>query len=71
MNNLETLQEILAKEVTRKQFLMHIGTALLAVVGIGSVMKNMQSILPQKNNELEGSYGYSGYSGSSEKQAII
>ncbi len=70
MNNLENIQQLLAQDVSRRQFLMHIGVALMAVVGISGLMKNLQSIFPQKAADQAGAYGWSGYSGLGGKQVM-
>lgn len=71
MNNLENIQELLEQEVTRRQFLAHIGVAFLAIVGITGMLKSLQSVLPQKKSQPNGqigAYGWSGYTGIPERQ---
>lgn len=67
MNNLDNIQQLMAQEVSRRQFLLHTGTALLAIFGISGLIRNLNSIFPQKNNE-SGAYGWSGYSGLAGKK---
>jgi len=59
------ISEILDKELTRKQFLIHMGVLLLALTGIPALLKNLVNDLGvQKTPQLEGyGYGASAYSG--------
>lgn len=71
------VQAIMEKEVTRKQFLTHIGLALLAVVGVPSFLKNLNSaftLQPKVQSVPDGAYGMSAYSGlpaKSSKSAVL
>lgn len=70
MNNLDNIQQLMAQEVSRRQFLLHIGTALLAIFGISGLMRNLGLIIPQKIDE-SGAYGWSGYSGLTPKKSSL
>lgn len=65
MNNIESIQDILEKEVSRKEFLVHIGVAVAAAVGISSVIRNIFNSTQSKETSGIGfsGYGESGYSG--------
>ncbi len=66
MNNIENISELLAQEVTRRQFLAQIGMGFLAIIGVAGMLKNLQSVFPQKKNQPSGkvgAYGWSGYTG--------
>jgi hypothetical protein len=77
MLDLQKFQTLLETEMTRRQFLMHIGTALLAVIGIPFVFKAISSTtasLPQKTPQPKpqlGAYGWSGYSGIPPKNSLL
>lgn len=62
---MENLQEVLNKEVTRREFLMQVGVTLLAVVGITGLLRNFRDSLGvnrPRRQSLQG-YGVSTYSG--------
>lgn len=70
MYNFDNLQELLAQEVTRRQFLGHIGVAFLAVLGVTGILKNLQSAFPQRKAQPSGrvgAYGWNGYTGIPQK----
>ncbi len=77
MLELQKFQTLLETEMTRRQFLMHIGMALLAVVGIPFIFKALNGAttsLPQKTSQPGpqlGAYGWSGYSGIPPKNPLI
>lgn len=60
------LQDLLAKDMDRREFLAHIGGTLLAVVGIAGLIKKIadpfdkQTVTEQAN---AGGYGTSAYGG--------
>ncbi len=67
MNNIESLQAVLAKEVSRREFLFQIGGAFVALIGISSMIKNLSQLgatkpTPRPSNN-DGAYGWEGYSG--------
>lgn len=64
----QSVQNILEQEVTRKQFLVHIGLALLALIGLPSFLKSLNSAFTAQSKEVRpnvsaGGYGMSAYSG--------
>lgn len=62
----DNLRTILEKEVTRREFLVHVGTAILAVVGITGVLKRLtDSYHPSRDpsGKKAGDYGYNTYGG--------
>lgn len=72
MKELESLQALLDKEVSRKDFLLHVGAAILAMIGISSLLKSLlnSSSRPSLNVQDMGSYGASGYSGIPPTRAL-
>ncbi len=72
MKNSQNLQDLLNSEVTRREFLFHIGTAIVALIGISSIIGNLNSIFSNTQSSKQigqdsGSYGVSAYSGVSVK----
>lgn len=64
MKNID-IQSILEQEITRKQFLKQIGIALVAVVGIPSFIKGIDSAFQPQVQQTKNlmAYGESAYSG--------
>lgn len=65
MKDIESIQNLLEKEVSRREFLLHVGAALVAAIGISSLVKSLlgsaqRQALP--SGDMSG-YGMSGYSG--------
>lgn len=56
----QQVNQILAKEVDRKDFLKHVGVAILAVAGVSTVLSRLGSIQPA-NGGGKGVNGISGY----------
>lgn len=59
------LDELLNREMTRKEFLQYVGTALLGVVGISGLLKSLQIDNTRTKKRVAASYGSSAYGGSS------
>ena len=53
-----SLQTLLAKELTRKQFLLYVGALLLALTGLSSLFKTI--VNPHSRSEGFGSGPYGG-----------
>ena len=68
MINIKPLHELFQKEVDRREFLTHIGGALIAVIGISGFIKkvtdpfNKRPAAPQIKQQVS-SYGSSAYGG--------
>lgn len=62
-----TFDELLAKEMTRKEFLLHVGLLLFAITGISGLLKNISN--PNLlNNHKQASVGFgSGAYGGTKK----
>lgn len=56
-------KELLSKEMNRKEFLVHIGALLLAVIGISSLLRTLSNPHPSKRNSGYGSNNYGGKEG--------
>ena len=69
MIDLSHVQNLMEQEVSRKEFLRYIGIAILSVVGITNLIKNLSQPLQlpvqtktiEKNSQLSGGYGISAY----------
>jgi hypothetical protein len=67
MSNLNQLEQILTKEVSRKEFLQHVGVLILGVIGVSALMNRLSQLsgsrseksasLPQSNGYGARSYG--------------
>lgn len=60
------LNNLLQREVSRKEFLRYIGIALIGLIGITSLLDNMHSVIgtPRKATEETGfDYGMTPYGG--------
>ncbi len=53
-----SINQLLEKEVTRTEFLRHIGLAFLALVGVTSLLKSLETSSQPKRS---GGYGRSSY----------
>ncbi len=62
MFNKEQLDNILNTPVSRRQFLTHIGAAIVALIGLTSFLNNIDKFT-QKKASNDGGYGWSAYSG--------
>ncbi len=62
MQNIESLQKLLKTEVTRREFLLYIAGAFLALIGITETIKKFSSSFNSIANSSDnsGSYGWSG-----------
>lgn len=61
MHNKSLLDDLLSKDMDRKQFLAHLGMGVLAVTGISTALKTMtQSSVTQTPKRTSG-YGGSAY----------
>lgn len=58
---LPVVENVLSKEMDRKQFLTHVGAGLLAVVGISGIIKTLGD-----NKPAHSGYGASVYGGSTD-----
>lgn len=68
---IEKVQDLLQQEVSRKEFLRYAAIALLSVVGVTNVLRNLQNVLGNdigstnkltaKQKEASGGYGMSAY----------
>lgn len=63
MVKIPALQELLEKEVTRKEFLQMVGLMILSVIGVGSVLANLDKSLTTKTANNDDDYGISSYGG--------
>jgi len=63
MIQLPNAQELLQKEMNRKEFLQHVGIGVLGVVGVTALISNLEKFFnPKKeNSESQSGYGYSPY----------
>ena len=57
----EQIDTLFSKEMDRKQFLVHMGAGLMAVIGVSGLIKALT-----RGNERVGGYGSSSYGGSRE-----
>jgi hypothetical protein len=70
--NIKPLQDLLSKDMDRKEFLIHVGGVMLAVVGITGLIKKLSDPFgktrPSTANTSSGvGYGASTYGGSVDK----
>ncbi len=59
----DQINALLVKEMTRKEFLQHIGSAMLIMLGISGVLKTLTSLNAGKSQKSEMGYGVSPYGG--------
>ena len=61
----QQLDGVMAREVSRGEFLKLVGVALLGLIGVMGVLKNLHEIVPAqtatKNHSASGGYGRSAY----------
>lgn len=66
MKDIESIQKLLEKEVSRRDFLVHMGAIILAVLGVSSIFRSLLNYQPKITSapvQEMGGYGASGYSG--------
>jgi hypothetical protein len=66
MLNKDDIQSLMQKPISRKQFLTQVGLAIVAIIGIPAILKNLQSAFSSsvtKEVTETGAYGWSAYSG--------
>ncbi len=65
MIKLENFQEILSKEMTRKEFFQHVGIFILGIIGVTSFLAHFSKSLSlqskQASNPIRGGYGSRAY----------
>ncbi|HSX01271.1 MAG TPA: twin-arginine translocation signal domain-containing protein [Candidatus Saccharimonas sp.] len=61
----QRVEQVLAQEVTRRQFLVHAGLALLAVVGLPALLRALE--VGGRHPDGAGGYGGSSYGGQANK----
>ena len=63
----QNLNNLLSKEVSRRDFLIHVGTALVALVGITGFLQSLRSSVESKdmtsNSSSQVTYGTGAYAG--------
>lgn len=57
----DQIDQLFAKEMTRKEFLQHIGSAMLILFGISGLLKALTSQSTKRENSF--GYGSSAYGG--------
>jgi len=62
MFNKEQLDNILNTPVSRRQFLTHIGAAIVSLIGLTSFLNNLDKF-SQHTTSKDNGYGWSAYSG--------
>lgn len=68
--NIKPLQDLLSKDMDRREFLIHVGGVMLAVVGISGLIKKLSDPFGKGHTAKKGSgvgYGSSAYGGSVDK----
>ncbi len=72
--NTDEIQSLLQKPVSRKQFLLQIGLAINAIIGIPAILRNIQSAFSSTSVTKEvtetGAYGWNAYSGDPVKPSV-
>lgn len=58
---IQVLDELLDKEMDRREFLAHAGAAALAVIGIAGILKSLSSM---NSGQVSNGYGSGAYGGS-------
>ncbi|MES2970919.1 MAG: hypothetical protein V4702_01185 [Patescibacteria group bacterium] len=58
MNSVIKINDLMQKEVSRKEFLRYLGLALLAVIGITNLINNLQNTLSGERQKKLQSNGY-------------
>ena len=67
MKQKQEIKSLLEKEMDRKEFLMHLGIGALAVVGISSLINNLNRFNSKPAVQGDG-YGSSTYGGSAQSR---
>ena len=62
----EQVSELMQKEMDRKDFLKHVGVGLIAVSGVGSLLKSLNAVSSHPQPRT-GTYGYANFGGSPRK----
>lgn len=55
------LQELMEREVSRKEFLRYVGVAFLSVIGVSNIIKNLNQPLQLPNSQHTATKEVSGY----------
>ena len=63
MGQQKYIQKLLAKPMDRKQFLAHLGAAVLAVLGIGGLLRTLINFGSHSAHHAVNGYGSSPYGG--------
>jgi hypothetical protein len=63
----DKIQDLLAKEISRKDFLGLIGAGILSVVGVSTLLKNIGGIKTSSVQTKELGYGQSTYGGTTKQ----
>ncbi len=59
MPNLDQIQEVLEKDMTRGEFLRYVGIAMLSIIGVSSIAQNVnKAIVVHKNGSAKNANGY-------------
>jgi hypothetical protein len=68
MLNIKPLQDLMTKDMNRKEFLAHVGGAMLAVIGITGIVKKLADPYGKTTSNVAatGGYGSSAYGGTAE-----
>ncbi len=61
----KSIENLLQQELTRKEFIQYIGSGLMVIFGISSVLKAIQAPILKKDRSLSGgsNYGSQAYGG--------
>lgn len=59
----KSLQRLFEKKMDRKEFLLHIGAAVLAIIGVSGLLKNLISYNPRSRSQPSVGYGKTNYGG--------
>lgn len=57
----ENINDLLSKDVNRREFLMHVGAAAIAVIGVKELMKNLTDPHQSRTQKTTQGYGMSAY----------
>lgn len=72
MKNTKIIQDILQQEVTRREFLAQVMVIVIGIFGISRLVNYMFNLDNKPKTHVDhGSYGASGYSGTSLKQMNV
>ena len=71
MNHLVgAFDDLLPKEMDRKQFLQHVGAGVLAVVGVSGLIKALTDPHKQRSKTSSG-FGMGSYGGTSQEETLV